>query len=88
MYATISTEGSDGFDGFSRAYSYVFSRPWHYLWFAIVALVYGAIVITFVYVVASLVAYLSAAGVASSLGYRSTGGLLLASPTPSAARVC
>jgi hypothetical protein len=80
MYATISTEASDGFDGFSRAYSYVFSRPWHYLWLAFVALVYGAIVITFVYVVASLVAYLSAAGVASSLGNRSTGSLLLGAP--------
>jgi hypothetical protein len=80
MYATISTEASDGFDGFSRAYSYVFSRPWHYLWFAVVALVYGAIVVTFVYVVASLLAYLSAAGVASSLGNRSTGALLLGAP--------
>jgi hypothetical protein len=80
MYATISTEASDGFDGFSRAYSYVFSRPWHYLWFGIVALAYGAIVITFVYLVASLVAYVAAAGVASSLGTTATGGLLLGAP--------
>ncbi len=80
MYATISTEASDGFDGFSRAYSYVFSRPWHYAWFAIVALAYGAIVITFVYFVAALVAYLSAAGVSSSLGTTGTNGLLLGAP--------
>jgi hypothetical protein len=80
MYATISTEASDGFDGFSRAYSYVFSRPWHYLWFGIVALAYGAIVVTFVYLVASLVAYLAAAGVASGLGTSGTGGLLLGTP--------
>ena len=80
MYATISAETSDGFDGFSRAYSYVFSRPWHYLWFAIVGLVYGAIVITFVYFVASLVTYLAAAGVSSSLGTRATSGLLLEAP--------
>jgi hypothetical protein len=80
MYATISTEASDGFDGFSRAYSYVFSRPWHYLWFGIVALVYGAIVVTFVYVVASLVAYMAAAGVATTLGAQGTGGLLLGAP--------
>jgi len=80
MYATISAEASDGFDGFSRAYSYVFSRPWHYLWFGIVALAYGAIVVTFVYLVASLVAYLAAAGVASGLGTTATGGLLLGTP--------
>jgi hypothetical protein len=80
MYATISAEASDGFDAFSRAYSYVFSRPWHYLWFAVVAVAYGAFVITFVYFMASLVAYLSAAGIASSLGTSGTGGLLLGAP--------
>jgi hypothetical protein len=80
MYATISTEASDGFDGFSRAYSYVFSRPWHYIGFAAVALAYGAVVVTFVYFVATLVAYLSAAGVYSSLGVTGTNGLLLGAP--------
>ncbi len=80
MYATISTEASDGFDGFSRAYSYVFSRPWHYAWFTIVALAYGAVVVTFVYFVATLVAYLSAAGVSTSLGTTGTNGLLLGAP--------
>jgi hypothetical protein len=80
MYATISAESSDGFDAFSRAYGYVFSRPWHYLWFAVVSLVYGALVITFVYFVASLVAYLAAAGVSSSLGTKATSGLLLGAP--------
>jgi hypothetical protein len=80
MYATISAEASDGFDAFSRAYSYVFSRPWHYLWFAVVVLAYGAFVITFIYSVASLVAYLAAAGIASSLGTSGAGGLLLGAP--------
>ena len=41
MYATIGAEASDGFDAFSRSYSYVFTRPWHYLWFGLVALTYG-----------------------------------------------
>ncbi len=80
MYATISTEASDGFDGFSRAYSYVFSRPWHYLWFCTVAFAYGACVVTFVHFVASLVVYLTAAGVASSLGTSATNGLLFGAP--------
>jgi hypothetical protein len=79
MYATVSTEASDGFDGFSRAYSYVYGRPWHYAWFGIVAMVYGAVVTTFVAVAASLVTYLAAAGVASGMGVTNASGLLLGS---------
>jgi hypothetical protein len=81
MYATISAEGSDGFDGFSRAYSYVFSRPWHYLWYALVATAYGAVVVTFVYFLVSLVAFLTAAAVASGLGLEKTQGFLLGATT-------
>jgi hypothetical protein len=80
MYATIGVEASDGFDAFSRSYSYVFTRPWHYLWFSIVALTYGAFVTTFISLVASLVVYLSAAGVASGLGASRAAGMLLGSP--------
>jgi len=80
MYATISTEASDGFDGFSRAYSYVFSRPWHYAWYGIVALAYGSIVITFVWIVASLVHLLSATAVASGMGVSGAGGMILGAP--------
>lgn len=29
MIAAISTEDSDGFDGLSRAFGYLFDRPWH-----------------------------------------------------------
>jgi hypothetical protein len=80
MYATIGAEASDGFDAFSRSYSYVFTRPWHYLWFGLVALIYGAFVTTFISLVASLMVYLSAVGVASGLGTARTGAMLLGSP--------
>jgi hypothetical protein len=80
MYATIGAEASDGFDAFSRSYSYVFTRPWHYLWFAVVALVYGGLVTTFISVVASLVVYLSAAGVASGMGASQAAAMLFGSP--------
>ena len=43
MYPTISTEGSDTFDAMSRAYSYVLSRPAHFLSLLICILVCGAI---------------------------------------------
>jgi hypothetical protein len=58
----------------------MFTRPWHYLWFSIVALTYGAFVTTFISLVASLVVYLSAAGVASGLGASRAAGMLLGSP--------
>lgn len=41
MWATISTEGMDSFDGLQRCYAYVFGRPLHYLFYAIVAAVFG-----------------------------------------------
>jgi hypothetical protein len=41
MWSTISTEGTDSFDALSRSYAYVFQRPVHYLFFAVVASVFG-----------------------------------------------
>lgn len=52
MFPTISTEGTDAFDAISRAFSYVYSRPWRYIFYHIVAAVYGAVVCTFVVVFA------------------------------------
>jgi len=37
MPSTICTEGSDAFDAISRSYAYVFQRPLHYLFYAVVA---------------------------------------------------
>lgn len=43
MWATVSTEGTDGFDAVSRTYSYVFQRPLHYLFYLLVAAAFGAL---------------------------------------------
>jgi len=43
MAATISAEGTDSFDALSRSYAYVFQRPLHYLFYALVAAGFGAI---------------------------------------------
>lgn len=59
MFATINVEATDGFDGLSRAYNYVYERPWHYLWFTLVATVYGSVVISFVWLVGNAVVYLA-----------------------------
>lgn len=40
MWPTISAEGSDSFDALSRAYAYVYSRPWKYIWYNLVAMGY------------------------------------------------
>ena len=58
MYTTLSAEGSDTFDALSRSYNYVFQAPWHYIWYGLVAVVYGAAVTFFVIFVASMMVYL------------------------------
>ena len=41
MIATIGVEGTDAFDGLSRSYNYLFSRPWYVLGMTGVVLVMG-----------------------------------------------
>ena len=43
IWPTISTEGTDSFDGLSRSYSYTFQRPLVYLFFVLVAGLLGAL---------------------------------------------
>ncbi|MER3440405.1 MAG: hypothetical protein C4296_03390 [Gemmataceae bacterium] len=59
MYASISTEGGDTLDALSRSYAYLFSRPWRYLFYWMVALVYGTLVVFVAVLAVSLIAYLS-----------------------------
>jgi hypothetical protein len=59
MAPTISAEGTDSWEALSRSFSYVFQRPWHYLWYAAVTVVYGAIVILFVGFMGSLTTYMA-----------------------------
>ncbi|MGN6370295.1 MAG: hypothetical protein ACTHN5_18730 [Phycisphaerae bacterium] len=48
LYPTIAVEGSDAFDAMSRAFAYVYARPWRLLFYSVVSLIYG--VITFLFV--------------------------------------
>jgi hypothetical protein len=75
MYATISAEGSDSFDALSRCYAYVFQRPWHYLFYTVVAMLYGILVIFFIVFLTSLFVYLAkwAVGLTPGLHWRATG---------------
>lgn len=49
MVATISTEGSDGFDGLSRAFGYVMNRPWSVLCLTVLAGGVGTVASFFVW---------------------------------------
>jgi hypothetical protein len=66
IHATLSAEGSDSYDALSRCYSYVLQRPWDYIWYAVVSLVYGAAVIFFVGFFGSLMVYLGKWGVSQT----------------------
>jgi hypothetical protein len=72
MYATISTEGSDSFDALSRSYSYVFQSPWNYLWYCVVAIAYGMVLVFFVGLVGSMTVYLAKWGVSQTPFVRMT----------------
>lgn len=61
MWPTISAEQQgDAFEAFSRSYSYVFQRPLHYLFYALVASVFGALSWLLVYHFAEAVITLTA----------------------------
>lgn len=56
MWPTVSAErDGDPFEAFSRSYSYVYGRPLHYLFYVIVAALFGAICLAVVEIAATLV---------------------------------
>ena len=59
MSPTISAEGTDSWEAVSRSFSYVFQKPFHYLWYALVAACYGAILIFFIGFMGSFTVYMS-----------------------------
>ena len=76
MFATISVEGTDGFDGLSRAYNYIFERPLYVLWQGVVTMFYGSIMIFFVWLMAQILTQLAVWGVSWGMGYQAVVGLL------------
>lgn len=62
MWGAIGVEGMDSWDAISRSYAYVYQRPLHYLFYALVAAVVGALGWLFVSSFAALVIYLAAWG--------------------------
>ncbi len=73
MAATISAEGSDSWEAVSRAYGYVINRPWQCIWYSVVAITYGAVIVFFIGFMASLSVYLAKWGVSQTPLIQSTG---------------
>ncbi len=74
MSVTISAQGgTDVWDAFTRAYSYVYQKPWHFIWYTVVAVVYGAIIVFFIGFMASLTVYLGKWGVSQTPGMAAAG---------------
>ncbi len=63
MIATISTEGTDSWEAVTRSYGYVYQRPWHCAWYALLSVAYGGLVIFFIGFMGSLTVYLAKWGV-------------------------
>jgi hypothetical protein len=57
LYAAVAVDDADCFDAVSRAMGYVLARPWKWLSYAFMSLVYGAVTYLFV----ALVVYLATA---------------------------
>ena len=80
MFATVSVEATDGFDGLSRAYNYVFERPWLYFWYALVTMVYGSLVIFCVWMMGELIVFLAGWALTWGMGYEAAARLFADAP--------
>jgi hypothetical protein len=68
MWGALATEEMDSWDAISRSYAYVYQRPWHYLFYALVASGLGVVAWLFVSGFATAVLYLTAWGASWGAG--------------------
>ncbi len=61
LYPSLAVEGTDAFDAISRCYNYVLGRPWRFLFYTAVMIVYGAIGYVFVGLVVFLTLWVTKA---------------------------
>ena len=54
LWPGLAVEGTDAFDVISRAYNYVFGRPWRAAGYALVSVIYGSVAWAFVALVITL----------------------------------
>ncbi len=66
MVATVSSEGLDSWESFSRGIQYLYSRAWNYIFYNLLAIGYGIVVVFFIGFMASFGVYLAKWSVAST----------------------
>jgi hypothetical protein len=67
-YVTISTQGSDGFEAFSRSLNYIFSQPWRYVFHWLLALVHGGLIMWVAFFLLGVAVHMTAWAVGSGMG--------------------
>jgi hypothetical protein len=70
MWPTIAMEGTDAFDAISRAFNYLYARPWKTIWCCLAASAYGLAVTIFVAAFAGLMMKIAEHAVALGMGQR------------------
>ena len=80
MWGAISTEGTDSFDALSRSYSYVYQRPLHYLFYAVVAALLGVLGAMLAYWFADAVIHLTLWAVSWGSGASRLSQIVLGGP--------
>lgn len=80
MVVAVAAEGSDAFDGFSRSFSYLYGRPWLFVWYAGLALLLGPLLVAAVDTIAVGVAAVAARAVGTGMGGNSVAALHDAAP--------
>ncbi|MBI5778883.1 MAG: hypothetical protein HZA49_05450 [Planctomycetes bacterium] len=68
--STIAVESSDAFDAVSRSFQYLYAEPWHYIWYVLVAKVYGIITTAFVWLFGGAMIAVSLATVKLGMGVK------------------
>jgi hypothetical protein len=68
MICTGGVEATDAFDGLSRSYDYLLTRPWYALGLALAAVVYGSLVVFFVACVAGIGVHVAEWATATGMG--------------------
>ncbi len=74
LFPAIAVEGPDSFDAVSRAFSFLFARPWRMLCYVILAIFYGVLTYLFVGFALFVVLYATHIAVGWGMGLFGAGG--------------
>ena len=80
-YVTISTQGSDGFEAFSRSLNYIFSQPWRYVFHWLLALLHGGLIMWVAMFLLGLAVHMTAWAVGSGMGSDGVREIISSGPT-------